>query len=70
MKRMPRRAHTNDLFALFPDLPWTRLRTTDEQLAAVRKSVADTRLRASANIQRQRAEAERVRDRLSARRRR
>lgn len=70
MKPMPKPVHTNDLFALFPDLPWTRLRTIDEQLAAVKKSVAETRRRATANIQRQREEAERVRVRLSARGRR
>jgi hypothetical protein len=67
---MRRRPHTNDLFALFPDLPWTRLRTTAEQLAAVRASVAATRRRAAVNIRRQREETERVRARVSARRRR
>jgi hypothetical protein len=67
MSAMPRRPHTNDLFALFPDLPWTRFRTTEEQVAAVRTSVAAMQRRAAANIRRQREEAERIRLRLSAR---
>jgi hypothetical protein len=67
---MPRRPHTNDLFELFPDLPWRRLRDAEEQLAAIRRHVADMRARAQRNIERQRSEAERVRDHLSARRRR
>jgi hypothetical protein len=69
MAAMPTR-HTNDLFELFPDLPWTRLRTAAEQIAAVRKRVAETRLRANANIERQRLKSARLRIRISARRRR
>jgi hypothetical protein len=67
---MPRPPHTNDLFALFPDLPWTRVRTTGERLAALKKRVAETRARADANIRRQRELTERVRAGISARRRR
>ena len=70
MSAMPGPPHTNDLFALFPDLPWTRLRTIGERLAGMRQRVAETRARADANIRRQRAHAERVRGGMSARRRR
>ena len=69
MTAMPRR-HSNDLFELFPDLPWTRLRTRREQVAAVHKHAAATRTRAAANIERQRRKAESFRLRVSARRRR
>jgi hypothetical protein len=67
---MRQRPHTNDLFALFPDLPWTRMRTKEAQLAAVRTNVERTRARAYVNIHRQRSRAEAARVVVSARRRR
>ena len=67
---MAKRPHTNDLFELFPDLPWSRGRTAEEQLAQVHKQVDETRTRARANIRRQKAATERVRETLAARRRR
>jgi hypothetical protein len=70
MSGMGARRHTNDLFALFPDLPWTRMRTTEAQVAAVRRRVELTRARAAAAIDRQRAATERVRRAISVRRRR
>ena len=70
MSGMTRRPRTNDLFALFPDLPWTRMRPTQALLDAMRKRVEATRLRAAANIRRQREATERMRSAISARRRR
>jgi len=64
-----RRPSTNDLFAIFPDLPWSRRRTAEEQMAKVREQVERTRERARANIRRQRAATERVRATLALRRR-
>ena len=71
---MPTRPHTNDLFVLFPDLPWMRHgRTPEEQVREIRRQVEATRERARVNIDRQRVAAARVRAALagvSARRRR
>jgi hypothetical protein len=67
---MARRAHTDDLFEIFPDLPRMRHRTPDEQVAQLRRQVNATRERATRNIARQREAAARVRATLSARRRR
>ncbi|HKB10823.1 MAG TPA: hypothetical protein VKD69_09215 [Vicinamibacterales bacterium] len=67
---MPDRPLSNDLFELFPDLPWVRQRSAEEQVAQVRRQVAETRARAGRNIERQRLAAARVRAALSARRRR
>jgi hypothetical protein len=67
---MAKRPHTDDLFALFPDLPWSRGRTTEVQLAQVKKQVDETRARARVNIRRQKAATERIRATLVARRRR
>jgi hypothetical protein len=62
------RPSTNDLFALFPDLPWTRRRSGKQRLEEVHAQVERTRERARANILRQRAAAERVRAALALRR--
>jgi hypothetical protein len=70
MTAMARRPHTNDLFALFPDLPWTRMRQTQALLDAMRTRVAAARARAIDNIRRQREATERVQSAISARRRR
>jgi hypothetical protein len=67
---MTRRAHSDDLFAIFPDLPGTRHRTPEEKMAQVRRRVNATRVRARLNIARQRAATERVRAAALARRRR
>jgi hypothetical protein len=66
---MVRRPHTDDLFELFPDLPWTRRTTTDAQFARVHRQVDETRARAGENLRRQKAASERVREKLPARRR-
>jgi hypothetical protein len=66
---MTRRAHTDDLFEIFPDLPRMRHRTPEEQMAQVRRHVTATRERASRNIEQREATA-RVRATRSARRRR
>jgi len=62
------RPHTDDLFELFPDLPWTRPGASDDR-ARILRQVEQTRARADANIQRQKAATERVREILSVRRR-
>jgi hypothetical protein len=67
---MARRPHTDDLFELFPDLPWTRRHEIEAELARIRRQVEETRDRARINIQRQREAAELVRATLSSQRRR
>jgi hypothetical protein len=64
----------DDLFVVFPDLPWYRRRSAVEQVEHVHRQVKQTQLRARENIERQRAATERVRaaiaNRAVARRRR
>jgi hypothetical protein len=67
---MVRRPHTDDLFELFPDLPWTRRTTTDARFARVDRQVDEAHARAGENTRRQKAANERVREQLLARRRR
>ncbi|HJZ78376.1 MAG TPA: hypothetical protein VKE51_41900 [Vicinamibacterales bacterium] len=67
---MTRRPHSDDLFEMFPDLPYMRHRTAEEQVAQVRRQVDATRERARRSIARQREAAARVRAAISARRRR
>jgi hypothetical protein len=60
---MPTRAKkrsTNDLFAIFPDLPWTRRRTAFEKREQVLRQVEAVRERARQNMLRQRTATERV----------
>jgi len=65
------RPHTDDLFQLFPDLPWNRPgRSAEEHVREVWRQVDAWRARTAANIDRQRMAAARVRLALSARRRR
>jgi len=59
-----------DLFEIFPDLPGLRKRTAAEQIERVHRQVEETRERAGQNILRQRIASARVRDAISARRRR
>ena len=66
---MAKRQHTDDLFELFPDLPWSRhYGSNEERVRALQRQVDATRERARVNIERQRRAAERVRAALSARR--
>ena len=51
----------NDLFELFPDLPWHRHRNAAEQVDKVRRQVRLTQARAGENIRRQREATERMR---------
>jgi hypothetical protein len=67
---MVRRPHTDDLFELFPDLPWARRTTTDARFARVHRQVDEAHARAGENTRRQKAANERVREQLLARRRR
>jgi hypothetical protein len=70
---MARRPHSNDLFAIFPDLPRMRHRSSEGQVEKVRRQVDETRERARRNIARQQEAAARVRAAISvisARRRR
>jgi hypothetical protein len=64
-----KRPRTDDLFALFPDLPWTRPNPVDDR-ARILRQVDGARARVDANIHRQKAASERFRAMLSARRRR
>ena len=61
---------TRDLFEIFPDLPGLRKRTAAEQIERVHRQVEETRERAGQNILRQRIASARVREAISARRRR
>jgi hypothetical protein len=66
---VPRRPHTNDLFELFPDLPWHGHARRRAGLAdALRRQVDAWRARAQLNIDRQRAAAAAVRAALGTRR--
>ena len=67
---MPKRPHSDDLFAIFPDLPRLWRRTPEEHVAQMRRQVDETRERAVRNIARQREATARVRAAVSARRRR
>jgi hypothetical protein len=56
MPPRPRRAAPvrDDLFAIFPDLPWPRIRRSRAaQLARIRRMVVETRLRALQHIAQQ-----------------
>jgi hypothetical protein len=67
---MQRRKHsTNDLFEIFPDLPWADRRTAAEKKETIRRQVDAVRERALVNISRQRAATERVRAALTGFRR-
>jgi hypothetical protein len=66
---MAKRPHTDDLFDLFPDLPWTRPGATDER-ARILRQVDEAHARAHLIIQRQKAANQHVRETLSTRRRR
>jgi hypothetical protein len=55
------------LFALFPDLPWPRLRSREDQASRMRRLVIDARQRADANVERHRVNSAEMRERLAAR---
>jgi len=68
---VPPRPHSNDLFKIFPDLPWLRPRAaTDDPVQRVHQQAEAFRERAKANIDRQRAAAARMRARVADRKRR
>src|SRR4029453_14742713 len=67
---VPPRPNNNNLFEIFPDLPWLRPRAARDPLQRVHQQVEAFRERAKANIDRQRASAARVRARLADRKRR
>ena len=59
---MRRQKHsTNDLFEIFPDLPWARRRTAADKTLTVQRQVEGVRERADVNILRERAATDRVR---------
>jgi hypothetical protein len=60
----------DDLFRIFPDLPWLRHRTAADPVERVRRQAQETRERAGQNIARQLAATERVRSAIAGRRRR
>jgi hypothetical protein len=57
----------DDLFVVFPDLPWARVRTATDQVEKVRRQVQETRKRAEENILRQKAATARVREAVTGR---
>jgi hypothetical protein len=65
MARTPAR---DDLFVLFPDLPWHPRRTASGQMERVQRQVHATQARVDDNIVRQRAATERVRAEIRRRR--
>jgi hypothetical protein len=67
---MADRPHTNDLFELFPDLPWPRPRGAATDRARIEQQVGEARTRADVNLRHQKASRQRLRDWLSTRRRR
>ncbi len=69
LEAVAKRPHTNDLFELFPDLPWTRPAVSDER-RRMRRLMDEMRTRADVNVLRQNAARDRVREILLARRRR
>jgi hypothetical protein len=69
MSTLQRRPSGNDLFKIFPDLPWARRTTTEGRTERLRRQVQDVRNRAAANIVRQRAATDRVRAALAGWRR-
>jgi hypothetical protein len=69
LRGMARRRATNDLFAIFPDLPGVRHRTAQEQIEELHRQVRMTRQRVGENILRQKAATERVRAAIMRRRR-
>jgi hypothetical protein len=69
LEAVPKRPHTNDLFELFPDLPWTR-RGPAADRERILQQMDERHVRADVNVRRQRASSLRVREFLSARRRR
>jgi hypothetical protein len=67
---VPPRPHGNNLFEIFPDLPWMRPRAASDQVQRVHQQAEAFRERAKANIDRQRASAARMRARVEDRKRR
>jgi hypothetical protein len=61
------RPHRNNLFEIFPDLPWLRPRAANDRVQLVHQQVEAFRERAKANIERQRASAARMRARITNR---
>jgi hypothetical protein len=64
---MPKSPTRDDLFAIFPDLPWQRHRPTIQQIDQVEREVRHTHAR-NENIRRQQPAIERVRAASAARR--
>jgi hypothetical protein len=52
---MSKRPVRDDLFAIFPDLPWHRPRTAAERDAQAQRHLRQTQMRARGNILRRRA---------------
>jgi hypothetical protein len=61
---MPKRPARDDLFAIFPDLPWHPHKTDAEHMRQVKQA----QVHAGENVRRQRAATERVRAAIAARR--
>jgi hypothetical protein len=65
---MPKRHVRDDLFSIFPDLPWHPHTPRTSQKDRVQRHVAEAQLRVGQNIRRQREATERVRAVIARRR--
>ena len=66
--RMPKRHVRDDLFAIFPDLPWHAHKpSTGGQMERAQRHVKDAQIRVGQNIQRQRETTARVRAAIARR---
>ena len=65
-----RTLRADDLFVMFPDLPWPRRGSTDGFLIKLQRQIEATRARARANVIKQRARCRIVQATIESRRRR
>ena len=66
--RMPKRHVRDDLFSIFPDLPWRTHTASTGQSERVQRVVREAQIRVGQNIRGQREAAERVRAVIARRR--
>jgi len=66
--RMPKRPVRDDLFSIFPDLPWRMHRASTGRAARVQQQVREAQLRVGQNFRRQREATARVRAVIARRR--
>jgi len=66
--RMPKRPVRDDLFSIFPDLPWRTHRASTGRADRVQQQVREAQIRVGQNFARQRQATERVRAVIARRR--